>query len=114
MPQAALVKYREAAEHFRRAVDLKPDHGLAHLNLGRVLLALGQRDEGLRELRAAVACKPEEAGAHFFLAEALADTGQTEEGAHQLELATRLVGKEDSPALAATLQRVREKLGKPK
>jgi tetratricopeptide (TPR) repeat protein len=111
---AARAQYQEAAGHFRRAVELKPDHGLAHLNLGRVLLALGQRDKGINELREAVACKPEEAGAHFYLAEALADTGQSEEGARQLELAARLVGKDDNPAVATALQRLREKLGKPK
>ncbi len=110
----ARAQYREAAKHFQRAVQLKPDHGLAHLNLGRVLLALGQRDEGIQELRTAIACKPEEAGAHFFLAEALADAGQIEEGRQQLELATRLAGKNPTSDVASALQRVREKLGQAK
>jgi tetratricopeptide (TPR) repeat protein len=114
VPEAARAKYREAAEHFRRAIELKPDYGIAHLNLGRVLLALGQRDEGLKELRDAVACEPDQAAAHFFLAEALADAGQTEEGSRHLELAARLAGKDDATVTAATLQRVREKLDKPK
>jgi tetratricopeptide (TPR) repeat protein len=114
VPEAALAKYRESAEHARRAVELKPDHGLAHVYLGRALLVLGRRDEGLKELWAAVACKPEEARTHFFLGEALADAGQIEEGLHHLELAVRLVGKDDPLPAAATLQRVREKLGKPK
>jgi tetratricopeptide (TPR) repeat protein len=110
----ARAKYHEAASHFRRVLELKPDHALAHMNLGRTLLALGQRDEGLKELRAAVTSKPEEARPHFFLAEALADTGQIEEGRQHLELAMRLAGKEDSLPSAATLQRIREKLDRPK
>jgi tetratricopeptide (TPR) repeat protein len=114
VPEAARAKYRGAAEEARRTLQLKPDHGLAHVYLGRSLLLLGQKDEGLKELRAAVACKPEEARAHFFLGEALADTGQVEEAVHHLELAARLVGKDDPLPAAAALQGVREKLGKPK
>src|SRR5262249_32139174 len=114
VPELARVKYREAAEHFRRAVELKPDHGLAHMNLGRVLLLLGQRDEGLKKLRTAVACKPDEARPHYFLAEALAKAGPNEEGVHHLELAIRLAGKDDSLPSAADQQRLREKLAKPK
>jgi tetratricopeptide (TPR) repeat protein len=114
VPEAALAKYRESAAHSRRTLDLKPDHGLAHLCLGRALLVLGQRDEALKELRAAVACKPEEAQTHFYLGEALAEAGQIEDGVHHLELAVRLVGKDDPLPAAATLQRWRDKLAKPK
>jgi tetratricopeptide (TPR) repeat protein len=114
IPEAARAKYRDAAEHARQAVKLKPDHGLAHLYLGRALLILDQRDEGLKELRQAVACKPEEAQTHFYLGEALAAGGQAEEGLHQLELAARLAGKDETLPVAATLRRVREKLGNPK
>jgi tetratricopeptide (TPR) repeat protein len=114
LPEVALAKYRESAEHARRALELKPDHGLAHAYLGRALLLLGSREEGMKELRAAVACKPEEARTHFFLGEALADAGQAEEALPHLELAARLVGKDDPLPAAASLQRIREKLGKPK
>jgi tetratricopeptide (TPR) repeat protein len=114
LPESARAKYRESAEHLRRAVELKPDHSLAHMNLGRVLRALGQPDEGMKELRLAVDCKPDEARPHFFLAEALADDGQAEEGVRQLELALRLIGNDDFHPSDATVQRVREKLGKPK
>jgi tetratricopeptide (TPR) repeat protein len=114
VPEAARAKYRESAAHARRALERKPDHGLAHLFLGRALLLLGRRDEGLKELRAAVACKPEEAQTHLFLGEALADAGQPEEGLRHLELATRLVGKDDPLPATAALQRVRDRLGKPK
>jgi tetratricopeptide (TPR) repeat protein len=112
LSEDARAKYQEAAAHFRRAAELKPDHGLAHLNLGRALGVLGQRDEALRELRAAVACRPEDARTHFYLAEALAEAGQVEEGRHQLDLAARLAGKDNSLP-DAVLQRVREKFNKP-
>lgn len=114
VPEAARAKYREAAEEARQTLKLKPDHGLAHVYLGRSLLLLDQKDDGLKELRAAVACKPEEPRAHFFLGEALADDGRLEEAAHHLELAARLLGKDDPLPAAAALQRVREKLDKPK
>jgi Flp pilus assembly protein TadD len=114
VPEAARAKYRESAAHFRRATELQPNHGLAHLSLGRALAVLGQRDEALQELRNAVACKPEEARTHFYLAEALANAGRAEEGRHHLELALRLAGKENALPDAATVERVREKLGKPK
>jgi tetratricopeptide (TPR) repeat protein len=113
VPEAALAKYRESATHVRRVLELKQDHGLAHLYLGRALRMLGQRDEGLKELRAAVVCKPEEAQTHYFLGEALAEANQNEEALHHLEMAVRLVGKDD-PLPAAALQRLQEKLAKPK
>jgi tetratricopeptide (TPR) repeat protein len=113
-PEAARAKYRDAAEHARQAVKLKPDHGLAHLYLGRALRLLDQRDEGLKALREAVVCKPEDPQTHFYLGEALADAGETEEGVGHLELAARLAGKDETLPVAATLKRVREKLGNPK
>jgi Flp pilus assembly protein TadD len=114
VPEAARAKYRESAAHLRRATQLKPSHGLAHMSLGRALAVLGQRAEALQELRAAVACKPEDARTHFYLAEALADAGQAEEGRHHLELALGLAGKENTLPDAPAVERVREKLGKPK
>jgi tetratricopeptide (TPR) repeat protein len=114
VPEVALAKYRESAEHARQAIARKPDHALAHMYLGRALLALGQGEEGLKELRAAIACKPDEARVHFFLAEALADARQNEEGLRHLELATRLAGKGAALPEDAAVQRIREKLTKPK
>ncbi len=48
--------YREAAACAHRAVAGKPDHGLAHLLLGRCELRLGRRDDARASLREAVAC----------------------------------------------------------
>jgi len=113
-PEAARAKYRDAADHARQAVKLKPDHGMARLCLGRALLLLDQSDEGLKELKEAVVCKPEDPQTHFYLGEALADAGETEEGVRHLELAARLSGKDETLPVAAALKRVREKLGNPK
>jgi tetratricopeptide (TPR) repeat protein len=41
--------YRAAATHYRRVVRLRPDVPILHWNLGRLLLALGEFEEGWRE-----------------------------------------------------------------
>jgi len=43
---ALLGKHREAVPHYRRALELAPEHVQAHLNLGFSLLALGEFAEG--------------------------------------------------------------------
>ena len=43
----------EAAESYRRALRLKPDHMPAHIGLGRALSALGESDAALKEFEAA-------------------------------------------------------------
>jgi tetratricopeptide (TPR) repeat protein len=49
----------EAAESFRRALRLKPDHALAHYNLGYCLEQLGNLAEAADEYSAALRCKPD-------------------------------------------------------
>ena len=49
----------EAMASFRRALDLKPDHALAHLNLGLCLKRLGDLSGAEAELRSALRCRPD-------------------------------------------------------
>ena len=44
-----LEKFPEAAEAFRQAIRLKPDFGQAYYNLGKCLLAMGNRDGALEQ-----------------------------------------------------------------
>ena len=44
-----LNKLNEAQEAFRQAIRLKPDYGRAFYNLGKCLLAMGNRDGALEQ-----------------------------------------------------------------
>ena len=41
----------EAAEQFRRVIQLLPDHNTAHTSLGTTLLAMGRQDEAEAEFK---------------------------------------------------------------
>jgi len=104
----ALALYREAAAFARRALVHKPDHGLAHLLLGRCQLRLGQRDEARASLREAVACAPEVVEPALALGQLLAEEGHTAEARRYLEDAQRVAPPDDhrpSEALARLLKR---------
>ena len=108
----ALALYREAAACARRALARKPDHGLAHLLLGRCLLALEQRDAARAALREAVACAPEVVDPALALGELLAEDGHTAEARRYLEDAQRLAPPDDhraSEALARLSKRAKKK-----
>jgi tetratricopeptide (TPR) repeat protein len=44
-----LNRLNEAQENFRQAIRLKPDFGKAYYNLGKCLLAMGNRDAALEQ-----------------------------------------------------------------
>jgi len=44
-----LNKLNEAMESFRQSIRLKPDFGRAYYNLGRTLMAMGNRDAALEQ-----------------------------------------------------------------
>jgi tetratricopeptide (TPR) repeat protein len=50
---------REAAESFRRAIRLRPDHALAHFNLAHRLRELGDREGAAAEFRETLRCRPD-------------------------------------------------------
>jgi tetratricopeptide (TPR) repeat protein len=53
---------QDAADAFRRALDLDPDHCAARANLGRLLVQVGRTADGLAELEAATRCDPADTG----------------------------------------------------
>jgi tetratricopeptide (TPR) repeat protein len=63
----ALRSPQEAADSLRRAIRLKPDHTLAHFNLGHRLKELGDRAGAAEEFRAALRCQPDYAPAQEAL-----------------------------------------------
>lgn len=48
----------QAVEHFRTALDRRPDYAPAHVGLGRALLLMERRDEGIEHLLQAVEAGP--------------------------------------------------------
>jgi tetratricopeptide (TPR) repeat protein len=86
----------EAEEHAAKAVDLKPDHGLAWLYLGRIRLARGDAGGAVQALRQAVACRPEFTESHLYLAEALAADGKSSEATVSAMNAEKLAGPGDT------------------
>jgi tetratricopeptide (TPR) repeat protein len=88
--EAARGRFEEAAGCARRALDLKPDYGVAHLTLGLALRRLGQHEASLAALRQAATCNPEHGEVHFRLGEALAQAGRIGEARTRLERAVQL------------------------
>jgi tetratricopeptide (TPR) repeat protein len=105
---AATAKFRAAAASARRTVQLKSDHALAHLMLGRSLDKLGQKDKAIDALRMAARCRPELASLHLYLGEALAADGQNAEARIHLQHAVDLSPADDVRPRQA-LARLREK-----
>jgi tetratricopeptide (TPR) repeat protein len=58
---------QEAADSFRRVIRLRPDHTLAHFNLGHRLQQLGDPAGACEEFRAALRCRPDYAPAREAL-----------------------------------------------
>jgi tetratricopeptide (TPR) repeat protein len=49
----------DAAEAFRRAIEVDPTSAQAHYNLGTVLIDLGENDRAIAELQEALRLKPD-------------------------------------------------------
>lgn len=72
-------RLEEAAEHYRRALEIQPGYVDAAANLGDVLARLGRAPDALDRLRRAVAASPDNAYFHDQLGRALAAAGQIDE-----------------------------------
>ena len=60
--------YREAENHYRRAVEIDPRYALGFFDLGNVLDETGRLDEAVEAYRSAIAIAPNYADAHYNLA----------------------------------------------
>jgi tetratricopeptide (TPR) repeat protein len=56
-------RFPEAADQFRRVIELAPDHVLAHTSLGTTLLSLGRENEAEAEFKKSLALTPDYAAA---------------------------------------------------
>jgi protein O-mannosyl-transferase len=87
--------WKDSETLFRHALAVTESNGLAHNNLGIVLLSKGQTDEAINQFQEVVRLKPAAAESHENLGNALLKKNQTDEAINQFQEAVRL--KPDSP-----------------
>jgi predicted O-linked N-acetylglucosamine transferase (SPINDLY family) len=72
-------RLQEAIDAYCRAIAIQPDFSNAYVNLGTLVLNLGQREEAVALLRRAIAISPENAMAHGNLGMALQNLHRLDE-----------------------------------
>jgi Flp pilus assembly protein TadD/Tol biopolymer transport system component len=72
-------RFDEAVPQWSKALELNPDDGKAHFNMGYSLFELGRLDQAIEEYRKACDLDPEDAVAQANLALALAQKGKLDE-----------------------------------
>ena len=77
----------EAIDHYRRALEFKPDHAPALNNLGAALASKGDVNQAIDNYERAITIVPDYASAHYNLANALLRTGHPEKAAEHLKTA---------------------------
>jgi tetratricopeptide (TPR) repeat protein len=87
---AELGRVPEAVAHYEQALRLKPDYGLAHLNLARALVRLDRYPEAVRQYEEALRLKIGGADAEAELSDALMHEGRVEEAVAHCRAALRL------------------------
>jgi predicted Zn-dependent protease len=92
--ELALRKLRECVKYCREVILIEPLSPTAHLYLGRCLVHLGERKEGIEALRFHLNTRSEQAQSHLYLGLALAEDGQDEEALKRLEEAARIAPQE--------------------
>jgi protein O-mannosyl-transferase len=87
--------------HFRKAIEIKPDHADAQANLGSALLQKGELDEAIAQYDEALEIKPDYALVHYDLGNALLLKGQVDEAVAQYKKALEI--KPDSSEVCNNL-----------
>ena len=77
-------------EHLEEALRLSPYYILAHMNLGLLLIDLGEGAEGLQHCQKAVELNPSRAQSHFWLSRAYSKLGRIQEAAEASAKAAQL------------------------
>ena len=82
---ASKGRQREAADAFRRALQINPFHSQAHNNLATLLAGGGQLEEAAVHYRQTIANDPSHRSARFNLGRVLLTLGRPREAAEQFE-----------------------------
>jgi len=84
-------RFDEAAAHYRRAIQLRPEYAAAYSNLGTALRAQKRLDEAVAAYERAIALQPDFPDAHYNLANALTDQGQASAAIEHFRIALRVI-----------------------
>jgi len=106
-----LGRNAEARAQFLAALELSPDHAIAHYNLGLIAILANQADEAFMHLRKALEAKPAYAEAHSNLGVLLEATGKPDEAFDHYRKA--LESRPDNAAALANLARQLVRRGRP-
>ena len=101
----------EARAQFMAALELSPDHAVAHYNLGVIAILANQADEALMHLTKALEVKPAYAEAHSNLGVLLEATGRPDEAFDRYRKA--LESRPDNAAALANIARQLMRRGRP-
>ncbi|MBM3287070.1 MAG: tetratricopeptide repeat protein [Candidatus Eisenbacteria bacterium] len=93
-------RFKEAAESYVRALELRPDHGKALHSLGVLLFRAGKDNDAIDCFRRALALDPSFPRTYLFLGQALLHKGQIREAIGQIEKGLLLETDPDYRALA--------------
>jgi tetratricopeptide (TPR) repeat protein len=104
-------KPAQAAESFRRALELRPDFAEAHGNLGNALVDLGQLEDAVYHYRRMLDLRPDIPEAHNNLGNALLSLRRFEEAAASYRRALAL--RPNAAGAQANLGNVLHALGRP-
>lgn len=85
-----LGRHEEAVAHYRRSLELRPNHARVLENLGNALIACASLAEAAACFRQAVTLQPDLATAHNGLGRALKELGQLSEARQAIERALEL------------------------
>jgi tetratricopeptide (TPR) repeat protein len=101
-------KIKEATDHFREAVRMKPRFAEAESDLGLALVFQGKTEEGIEHYRKALQTKPNLQKTHYNLGRALESQNKLEEACQEYQEAVALDGQylaaREALALALTRQ----------
>ncbi len=101
---AKLGQFAVAIEHYRKAIDIKPNDAGAHSNLGLALANSDRLDEAIAEYRKALKINPDCVEAMGSLAVAYAEASRLPEALAAVREALKLATRQKNRALVDALR----------
>ncbi|HSR11406.1 MAG TPA: tetratricopeptide repeat protein [Thermodesulfobacteriota bacterium] len=103
---------QSAIGHYRNALRVKPDFGLAHYNLALALRDSKQIDQAILEFNQAATLVPGFADTHFQLGKLYLETGKKKEAQQSFEEVVRLAPQSDNARMSREYLELLKKAGK--
>jgi tetratricopeptide (TPR) repeat protein len=89
----------EALAHYRKALEIEPDHLAANINLANALVGRKQFEEAIVLYRKVLAIQPDLLEGHVNLANALAESGEADEALEHYQKGLSLAAARKDKAL---------------